>query len=158
MTDYNVRKIRSLVKNRKLLNGRRDALAEAAISLFAAKGFDNVTIDDIAKLAHMSKGTIYNYIGCKEDLVFLILDDVNRDFYTKVSKNLNEHNAVKWIDVLRAAQGSLRARRIRDDVPREQVFAGDGRDAGRCGGGVNTSRLAVAGTATIVCHGLLANP
>lgn len=101
MTSSSTRKIRSLVKDRKLLNGRRDALAEVAIGLFAAKGFDNVTVDDIAKSAHMSKGTIYNYIGCKEDFVFLILDNVNTDFYTKVKKNLKEHNATKWTDVLR---------------------------------------------------------
>jgi TetR/AcrR family transcriptional regulator, cholesterol catabolism regulator len=101
VTSSSTRKIRSLVKDRKLLNGRRDTLAEVAIGLFAAKGFDNVTVDDIAKSAHMSKGTIYNYIGCKEDFVFLILDNVNTDFYNKVKKNLKEHNAVKWTDVLR---------------------------------------------------------
>jgi len=36
--------------------------------LFAKHGYDNVSIDDIAKLANSSKGSFYNYFSSKDEL------------------------------------------------------------------------------------------
>lgn len=41
----------------------------AAEKLIAEKGFENVTIDDIAKEAGVAKGTFYTYFKRKEDVV-----------------------------------------------------------------------------------------
>ncbi|MGH2941200.1 MAG: TetR family transcriptional regulator [Solirubrobacteraceae bacterium] len=49
---------------------RADAIADAAIELFIAHGFDAVTIADIAHAAGVSRKTIFNYFPAKEDLVF----------------------------------------------------------------------------------------
>jgi AcrR family transcriptional regulator len=48
----------------------RDALSEAAMALFAKRGFDEVTISEIAHAAGVSKMTVTNYFPRKEDLVF----------------------------------------------------------------------------------------
>ena len=47
----------------------RDAIADAAISLFLAHGFDQVSVADIAARAEVSKPTLFRYFTAKEDLV-----------------------------------------------------------------------------------------
>ncbi|OIJ92060.1 TetR/AcrR family transcriptional regulator [Streptomyces colonosanans] len=41
-----------------------------AIALFAEKGFEAVSVQEIADAAEVSKMTVFNYFGSKEDLVF----------------------------------------------------------------------------------------
>lgn len=48
----------------------RKAISDAATALFAARGFDEVTIDEVAAAADVSKKTVFNYFACKEDLFF----------------------------------------------------------------------------------------
>jgi AcrR family transcriptional regulator len=48
----------------------REAIAAAAIELFQARGFDAVTVADVAVAADVSKKTVFNYFPAKEDLVF----------------------------------------------------------------------------------------
>jgi AcrR family transcriptional regulator len=46
-----------------------DALSEAAISLFLERGFDEVSVTDIAAAANVSKPTLFKYFPTKQDLV-----------------------------------------------------------------------------------------
>ena len=48
----------------------RQAISAAAMALFAARGFDEVTISQVADAAGVSKMTVTNYFRRKEDLVF----------------------------------------------------------------------------------------
>jgi AcrR family transcriptional regulator len=48
----------------------RTAIADAAAQLFAARGFDRVTVDEVARAAGVAKQTVFNYFPAKEDLVF----------------------------------------------------------------------------------------
>jgi AcrR family transcriptional regulator len=48
----------------------RQAISAAAMALFAARGFDEVTISQVADAAGVSKMTVTNYFPRKEDLVF----------------------------------------------------------------------------------------
>ncbi|MFF2922876.1 TetR/AcrR family transcriptional regulator [Streptomyces celluloflavus] len=47
----------------------RQRIAEAALGLFVARGFDRVTIAEVAAAAEVSVNTLYNYFEAKEDLV-----------------------------------------------------------------------------------------
>src|SRR5580704_4289063 len=47
---------------------RRDAILEAALDEFSAKGFASARLDDVAKRAGIAKGTIYLYFTDKESL------------------------------------------------------------------------------------------
>jgi len=55
----------------------RDAIADAAISLFLAHGFDQVSVNDIAAAAEVSKPTLFRYFATKEDLVLHRFADHN---------------------------------------------------------------------------------
>jgi AcrR family transcriptional regulator len=48
----------------------RRAIAEAAGKLFAERGFDAVTVAEVARAADVSEGTVFNYFPTKEDLVY----------------------------------------------------------------------------------------
>lgn len=52
----------------------RAMLAEVALELFRRDGFDNVTINDIAAAAGVSRSTVLRYFGTKEDAVLGALD------------------------------------------------------------------------------------
>jgi AcrR family transcriptional regulator len=54
-----------------------DAIADAAISLFLARGFDDVSVIDIAAAAEVSKPTLFRYFATKEDLVLHRFADHN---------------------------------------------------------------------------------
>src|SRR4051812_40492036 len=48
----------------------RAAISRVATALFYERGFDAVTVDDVARAAGVSKMTVFNYFARKEDLMF----------------------------------------------------------------------------------------
>ncbi|GAB6191011.1 TetR/AcrR family transcriptional regulator [Desulfocastanea catecholica] len=47
----------------------KQAIVEAAISLFSAQGYENTSIEKIARAAGVGKGTFYSYFQTKKDLI-----------------------------------------------------------------------------------------
>ncbi len=66
--------IPTTVKNKRLVERRRKQIVLAAIKLFARNGFYKTTLKDLAEEAGLSYGNIYDYVGSKEDIFFLIHD------------------------------------------------------------------------------------
>ena len=56
-------------QNEAIRQQSRSKILEAALELFASRGFHNTSIEQIRKLAGVSKGLIYNYFADKEDLM-----------------------------------------------------------------------------------------
>jgi AcrR family transcriptional regulator len=54
----------------------RLAISDVATRLFVERGFEAVTVADIAAAAEVSVKTIFNYFSCKEELFFDRADDV----------------------------------------------------------------------------------
>ena len=54
----------------------RTAIADAALALFLDKGFDRVTVAEVADAARVSVNTAFNYFPTKEDLFFDRQDEV----------------------------------------------------------------------------------
>jgi TetR/AcrR family transcriptional regulator, repressor of fatR-cypB operon len=60
---------------------RRTAMLDAARAVFAEKGYQNATLDEVAARAEFGKGTLYNYFaGGKEEIFLAILDDIFDEF------------------------------------------------------------------------------
>jgi AcrR family transcriptional regulator len=53
----------------------KEAIASAAMELFVAHGYDDVTVADVARAADVSEKTVFNHFPTKEDLVFHRSDD-----------------------------------------------------------------------------------
>jgi AcrR family transcriptional regulator len=47
----------------------KQAIVEAAISLFSEHGYENTSIEQIARAAGVGKGTVYSYFQTKKDLL-----------------------------------------------------------------------------------------
>jgi len=55
-------------------NDKAGRILDSALNVFAAKGFQSATIQEISKSATVSEGTIYEYFNNKEDLLFSTLE------------------------------------------------------------------------------------
>jgi len=66
------RRIRTYSTNEKLVNSRRAQIALCAAGIFARKGYHDTIVREIGDACGMGKGTIYHYIGAKEDILSLI--------------------------------------------------------------------------------------
>jgi AcrR family transcriptional regulator len=52
----------------------RELIADTARQLFAERGFERVTVAEIARAAEVSEQTVFNYFPSKEDLVYWRLE------------------------------------------------------------------------------------
>jgi TetR/AcrR family transcriptional regulator, fatty acid metabolism regulator protein len=53
---------------------KRDAILRAAIDIFAARGFFNAQVADVARAAGVAAGTVYLYFRGKDDLLISIFE------------------------------------------------------------------------------------
>jgi len=63
---------------------------EAAMKLFVQKGFHPTTTREIARLAGISIGTLYEYIGSKEDVLYLVCEAIHAEMEAKIRQALDE--------------------------------------------------------------------
>jgi AcrR family transcriptional regulator len=64
-------------KPAELARERRHQIFEAAARVFAAKGYHDATISEIAQEAGLGKGTIYEYVKSKKQLLYLVIEEGN---------------------------------------------------------------------------------
>ncbi len=62
-------------KGRSKSEEKRLQISKAATSLFVENGFDGISMDQIAKIAGVSKQTVYSHFGSKEDLFKRCIED-----------------------------------------------------------------------------------
>ena len=55
----------------------REVLIEAATEVFARRGYEGASLDEIAETAGFTRGAIYKNFGGKEDLFFQVIDQLN---------------------------------------------------------------------------------
>lgn len=81
-----VRKIETVVKDRALIERRHEQICDAALHLFARKGYHQTSVREIAEAAHLSVGALYTYIKTKEDILLLVYHRIFGLFQVKMSE------------------------------------------------------------------------
>lgn len=69
---------------------RREQLLEIGRSLFAERGFEGTSVEEIAQRADVSKPVVYEHFGGKEGLYAVIVDREIRELTNALSGSLNE--------------------------------------------------------------------
>ncbi|SIS41089.1 TetR/AcrR family transcriptional regulator [Salimicrobium flavidum] len=80
------KQVPSSIKNRALVEKRREEMIRGAVTLFREKGFHKTTTREIAKASGFSIGTLYEYIRTKEDVLFLVCDSI----YEQVNERMKQ--------------------------------------------------------------------
>ena len=70
---------------------------QVAVELFTERGFDNVSVQEVADAAEVSKMTVFNYFGTKEDLVFRPMEEHFGDAARAVRERLPGESAVQAV-------------------------------------------------------------
>jgi len=79
---------------------KRENILKVSLKLFMEKGFNQTSIEEITKLAGISKGSFYTYFKSKEDLLENIIEsligNVEKEFFKIVS--IKKKNPVDYIE------------------------------------------------------------
>jgi AcrR family transcriptional regulator len=85
-----VRQIETVVKDRALIERRHVQICDAALHLFARKGYHLTSVREIAQATHLSVGALYTYIKSKEDILLLVYRRILNLFQVKMSEAIIE--------------------------------------------------------------------
>jgi AcrR family transcriptional regulator len=78
------------VKDSALVAAKRGRIVEASVALFIRKGFHTTTTREIAREAGISIGALYEYVGAKEDVLYLVCDAIHREMESSLREEIGE--------------------------------------------------------------------
>jgi AcrR family transcriptional regulator len=87
----------------------RERIAEAAMELFLAKGFEVVTVDEIAQAAEVSKRSFFDYFHGKEEVVFAWQDAFGEALARAVAARPADETPVRAVEEALVATVALAA-------------------------------------------------
>src|SRR5215470_17304816 len=113
---------RRLLGTRKVPRAIRESqMLEVAGSVFAARGFHEASMEEIAEAADISKPMLYNYFGSKEGLYFAYVNLSYREIIAAIDEAV----------AAAAAEGHPPDRQLRTGVRAYYRYVGEHRDAFR---------------------------
>ena len=74
-----------LTRGRPKSDAKKQAMLDAATTLFLEKGFDGTSMDEVARIAHVSKQTVYTHFSSKEGLFSAAIKARLKDVYPNQS-------------------------------------------------------------------------
>src|SRR5215210_4521115 len=72
----------------------RELIAETARRLFVERGFDAVTVAEVARVADVSEKTVFNYFPTKEDLVYWRMETFEEDLLRTIRERAPGESAL----------------------------------------------------------------
>lgn len=78
----------TLTNRQKKALETRERLLKTSLELFNKNGFEHVSIDQITKACHVSKGTFYTHFPSKYDVILEKFKELD-SFYSTVEKTIN---------------------------------------------------------------------
>jgi AcrR family transcriptional regulator len=75
---------------------KRQAILDAAGSLFGKRPYHEVRLDDVAEIARVGKGTVYIYFKGKDDLYGALLHDGFAQLLDRVRKHTADESTSAW--------------------------------------------------------------
>jgi len=84
---------------------RRDQILDAANELFAERGYDEVTIEDVARSAGVARGLVHHYFGGRTEVFIGLVERLGalREDQLRAPEGRNAHERVadsvsRWLD------------------------------------------------------------
>ena len=84
---------------------RRDQILDAANALFAERGYDEVTIEDIARSAGVARGLVHHYFGGRKEVYLALLERLGagreeqlRPAVGRSARARVEDSVSRWLD------------------------------------------------------------
>ncbi len=85
-------------RRRMSASERREQLLDVGRSAFAEKGFDAMSVEEIASRAGVTKPIVYEHFGGKEGIYAVILDREVSDLFTRMSRALADGGARRRVE------------------------------------------------------------
>ena len=108
------------LRERKKEQTRRH-IAESARQLFSERGFDHVTIAEVAEAADVAVQTVFNYFPTKEDLVYWRLSSFEDELLTAIRQRPPGQSAIEAFQGFLFAQPGLLGKH--DPEAREELIS-----------------------------------
>jgi len=100
---------------------RRQLLSETARRLFSERGFERVSIAEIAREAEVSQQTVFNYFPSKEDLVYSGLETFEEQLLTAIRERPPGQTIIgAFADFVLAPRGFLA---VKDDAAARELMS-----------------------------------
>ena len=90
---------RSAEQFEKMRNESKTKIAEAAMSLFAQKGYADTTIEAIATASGVAKGLVYNYFDNKEELLLYAFTGAFEHVEERFASLLPSENPMETVEL-----------------------------------------------------------
>jgi len=75
---------------RAVISDKREAILNAAVKVFAQKGFFNSKVADVAAEAGIADGTVYLYFKSKDEILHSIFDRAMEEFIGEGKREINK--------------------------------------------------------------------
>jgi AcrR family transcriptional regulator len=97
--------IRTYSKNSTLVAERRQHIVQSVTRILYERGYHRVSMREIAEACDMSVGTLYRYIGSKNDVLYLVIDEFRSSTETFCKQVLGKLCKMTPIQALKWAIG-----------------------------------------------------
>lgn len=108
--------VKPRAKNEERARKKQMQLVRGALRVFSTKGFHAASLRDIAKASFMSLGSIYDYVKKKEDILYLVHNEIMDTLFNSLKESFERYqDPIKNFDKILYDLFSL-SRQLHDEV------------------------------------------